>query len=272
MPSRFELLWKLQILLRPVFKMSESPTFRIVTLPKGREWSETDETALAIAQKFREFRLHALQTAPEAFATSYENESRRGLDHTFERLRNAKAAHFFALANDAPESTFMDDVDRLSKGKLVGQLVLLGPQDGGSGPSVSARTDPFARMTTTVEAVSSGHGPSGPQETPVMHFHLNGVFVDPSARRGGLGKALIDIALLRAEAEANKVSAVPHVSISVNEENPSARKLYEKAGFKVVGEETYIQQPRMIMGESRSSEKVALQMELSMAAVQQVCL
>jgi ribosomal protein S18 acetylase RimI-like enzyme len=53
--------------------------------------------------------------------------------------------------------------------------------------------------------------------------------VDPVARGRGVGHALLDALILRVRA------AAPALSLSVEDGNTAARKLYESAGFVVVG-------------------------------------
>ena len=69
-------------------------TYQIVTIPK-LDQRITEHSQLALAHKFREFRLLALKTAPGTFASSYDDEVKRDLDHTFERLRHPKTTPFW---------------------------------------------------------------------------------------------------------------------------------------------------------------------------------
>lgn len=253
-------------------EVGNSPTFTILSLPKLQQNTEPDNHAIALARKFRELRLLALKTAPEAFAASYDVENERGLEQTLQRLNSAKAIHFIAIEDDpgiGADSTSEDDFGHLLASDWVGMIVLLGPETEPSSSTVSARSDPFARMT----AATSPHGTtvSPPQRegkvAQTFHYHLNGVFVSPSARKSGLGRALIAAALAGADFEAQRLDAQTKCSILVDSENRAARGLYEKAGFLGVGEETYVQQPRaLVVGEPRALEKVALLMELERGA------
>ena len=238
--------------------MTEPNTYQIVTLPKLRNGSETESRMNALAEKLRALRLRALQVAPEAFAAEYELEKQRRLDQTLERLNTPKAIHFIATSKSGltPGSPgYSDDVDGIVSREWLGMIVLLGPQEDEEG--VSERQDPFARMTadgTVIHSVAQSlHNPPG---CNALHFHLNGMFVDLSARRGGLGKALIDAALRRAEAEACKASTGLRVTISVYDHNVAARKLYERSGFEVIKEEKSRTKPGAM----------AVHLELSLAA------
>jgi ribosomal protein S18 acetylase RimI-like enzyme len=221
--------------------------YQIVTIPKlDARISQQDQ--LALAHKFREFRLLALKTAPGAFASSYDDEVKRDLDHTFERLRHPKATQFVALASEAstPDKTVVReaDIDELLSRDWLGFIVLIGLDE--SQGSVSAKSDPLSQIaiTSSEERVLELHN-------DVMRFHLNGMFVSPSARRCGMGARLIEAALDAAKSRSGKSSRGFHCTIIVDEWNDAAIKLYERVGFAIVAKETY--------GEDR----IALRMELS---------
>lgn len=218
--------------------MNETTTYQIITLPKPRDGPAPDAKLIALAEKYRKLRLRALQAAPEAFAATYEGESQRDLSQTIERLSDQKAVHFVAtsIARTPTSSPLEDSEAELdANSKWLGMIVLLGPQVGDG--NLAVEQDPFRTMTAKGEVLSSVH-PSlhSPAGSTALHFHLNGVFVDPSARGGGLGKALMDAALQRAEAEARRERKGLRLTISVFDHNVAARKMYEKAGFEVISE------------------------------------
>ncbi|KAK3708869.1 hypothetical protein LTR37_011199 [Vermiconidia calcicola] len=240
--------------------MAERPTFRIVTIPKIRE---TDIKMTALAHKFQDFRLHCLREAPDSFASTYEVESQRGLEHSVQRLINPKAAQFVALRDPDPETASAarsEDLDRLLNCEWAGINVLLGPEEGSDLPAPSAhldrfpRGDPFQQMTTAKLSLNSSQDAGMPD---VLHFHINGMFVSPSTRGAGLGNALMDGVLRRAEEEAARTNSSLHITISVFAHNVAAMHLYDKAGFVVVEK-----------SQSRSRpEFMAVHMELNRAAV-----
>ena len=239
--------------------MAESFTFRIVTLPKPRDRAAPDATTIALAKKFRELRLRSLKAAPDAFASTYEEESERGIEQTLDRMTNAKATQFIAVKKPPTESPGFEghnDVERILKNEWLGLIVLLGPVEDNPADGTPKR-DPFAKMTAgnrENKFLNSGSVPSVPS---VLHYHLNGMFVDPSTRGGGLGNALVDAALQWAEADVAKLNAGLRVTIIVYKHNVAARKLYEKAGFKVTEERPSL---------TRDDGSIAVDMELTMAA------
>ena len=238
-------------------------THSIVTVVKLNEQSyRDDKQAISLARTFRNFRLLALKTAPSAFAASYHEESRRRLDQTIERLTNTRATQFVALScSDSEEHASVGPaeatVEHLLSNDWHGTIVILGPQEA-SAQSVTATTDPFGAVTslTTEEANVR------PGKDSQLHYHLNGIFVVPQARGSGLGRRLIEAALGKARADADRLKQDCSCTIIVDEMNAAAKSLYERCGFAVVSKETYVQRPRgLVHGESQSEERIALRME-----------
>jgi ribosomal protein S18 acetylase RimI-like enzyme len=223
--------------------------YQIVTIPKLDE-RITEHNQLALAHKFREFRLLALKTAPGAFASSYDDEAKRNLDQTFERLRHAKATRFVALASEAstPDTAQIHeaDVGELLNRDWLGSIVLIGPERGLG--TVSAKADPLSQIANKTYSAETAYEM---RNNDVMRFHLNGMFVSPSARRCGMGVRLIEAALGTARSISREKRCGSHCTIIVDEWNDAAIKLYERVGFEVVAKETY------------NENRIALRMELS---------
>lgn len=219
---------------------------RIVTIPKLSDKATSDSQMIALAHKFRRFRLFALQESPGAFASSYEEEADRGLDQTFDRLRSTKATQFVALADDTAmqaDDVRETEVQDLMDNDWVGFIVLIRLQNSSDG--ISAKSDPIDQIAQDKSQMCDAGKP--------LRFHLNGMFVHPSARRAGLGKRLIRAALEKARAESTSHDRDFACTIIVDEWNASARTLYQRCGFQVLAKEIY--------GEDR----VALRMELQEA-------
>jgi GNAT superfamily N-acetyltransferase len=223
-------------------------SYRIVTIPKFAGDDTVSNTPLSLARKFRDFRLLALKTSPGAFASTYEDESQRSIDHTFERLRNTKATHFVAVAVAVADALDDDlaceaNTNDLLQLDWLGTVVLMGPNHDSR--SISAKANPFAQMASRDDQVATAKGHEA------LYFHLNGMFVQPSARRCGMGRRLIEAALGRAREKcASSDLKSIHCTIIVDEWNDSARSLYAGCGFEVVATEIY--------GDNR----VAIRMEL----------
>ncbi|KAK4543678.1 hypothetical protein LTR36_005323 [Oleoguttula mirabilis] len=254
------------------------PAFTIRALPKLPVCPESDSYAIALAHKFRDIRLQSLKFAPEAFASSYEIESQRGIDHTLQRLSNPKADVIVAISSGSAVGgghANVDELQQLLQADWVGFTGLLGPETEQTLSVVSAKRDPWAKVTAATSTDTATGATAAPVtmsdggDVKTLHYHIGGVFVSPSARHSGLGKAMIATAVAKAEAEARRAHASMRCSVLVKPENTAARGLYAKAGFVVVGEETYVQPPRsLVPGESQTEKMVALRMELHRAVSQ----
>lgn len=230
--------------------------FEILTLPKDIEMSPKNEIAKTLAGKCRDMRLEGLKTSPGAFASSYDEEAQRGLGFTMQRLSNPRAAHFVALASEDTtkgHNSHEGDLCALTTRDWIGSLVLMGPHTDAAG--ISPKSDPFPTMADPRSPdISKSRGRLIEKE---LHFHLNGMFVVPFARRSGVGMALLRAALDRANSEGRQCSCSVNCSIIVDEWNVSARSLYERCGFRVVAKELY------------GDDRIALRMELQQTVLEE---
>jgi GNAT superfamily N-acetyltransferase len=218
--------------------------YRIVTIPKFAGDEMINIQPLALAHKFRDFRLLALKTSPGAFGSTYEDESQRSLDHAFERLKTTKATHFVALAvDDALDDDAVCEADTsyLLQHDWLGTVVLMGPNEDSK--IISANADPLGQMAGQNDQVAEVGGHEA------LHFHLNGMFVQEFARRSGMGKRLIGAALRKAREKSSGVKGL-HCTIIVDEWNDSAKSLYTRCGFEVMAREVY------------GGNRIALRMEM----------
>jgi ribosomal protein S18 acetylase RimI-like enzyme len=207
-------------------------SYRIVTIPKFAGDETNNVPQLALAHRFRDFRLLALKSSPGAFASTYEEESRRSLDHTLERLMSTKAIQFVALAvGDAlgDDVVCEADTEELLEHDWLGTVVLMGPNEDSK--SISANADPLGQMEARSDQAAKG------EDHEALHFHLNGMFVRTFARGAGMGRRLIEVALGKAREKSGGIG--PHCTIIVDEWNDKAKNLYERCGFEVVATEVY---------------------------------
>lgn len=240
------------------------PTFHVIELTKPPIDAEKRSEWFAVAEKFRSLRLRALETAPEAFASSCEIESQRGLDKTFERLKTPKAHQFVAVESDDTKSFSVAsaDIANICKYEWVGMVVILGPME----VDVHAREDPYKQMVGAHRNADTAPESSGrSRRSSPKEFVLNGVFVEPSVRGKGVGRALIETAVKMVQGHNTPRDYALSMTALVHVENSEARKLYESAGFVGVGEETYRQEPRALLGESQVVEKGVLKMRKTVA-------
>jgi ribosomal protein S18 acetylase RimI-like enzyme len=215
----------------------EPELYSVIRLPKLQDYNGPDANQLA--EKLRELRLLALKTDPGAFASSYEVEVEKVLQHTLQRLESAQANHFVAA-----QGTFnADDIllSDLLSARWVGMIVLFGPL----AEQISAKSDPLHQIKS---------------EVSFGRYHLNGIFVHAGMRRTGMGRALIAAALAKGRADAASRGENFHCTIMVDSENAAASQLYKSFGFRVTGTETFFQQARSSL--YREAERVAIVMEL----------
>lgn len=79
--------------------------------------------------------------------------------------------------------------------------------------------------------IDEGEQLFGEEETFPGEWYLDSISVDPAFRGKGIGAELIEAIPLLAEKEGKSL-----IGLSVDEVNPKAKRLYERMGFKVVGE------------------------------------
>ena len=204
--------------------------FDVIALPN--EWTDTHELQ-ETARKYRQIRLLALQASPNAYASTYEKELEFPPDMWLQRLRNRSARHIIATA-DSREP--VSDALVRGNGNWVGLIVVL-EKSTPENPSVT--TSPWSSAIPQERGFSTSSRPTDMVLDRVW-YQLNGLFVHPSARRQGLGKALIYAALEHIKTSmANHGTRATKVVILVDLWNETARALYSSCGFKVEDEDDY---------------------------------
>jgi GNAT superfamily N-acetyltransferase len=171
-----------------------------------------DESARTWQHRTKDFRLFALKTAPEAFLSTYEREVAFADDVWYTRITNPQASTFVAL----------------QESRIVGSLVLIGPL-----PYVaedhSPRENPWLPPSTTATSPA--------KEPAVSHWRVNGMFVLPEVRRQGTAGALIEKSMAFGQEQAALSGKEFVASIAVDDDNPPAKRLYEKCGFVTIKSE-----------------------------------
>lgn len=203
---------------------------RIVLLPHvspdGTGDAELEKISI---NQLRDFRLASLQADPDAFGSSYAVESQKPFSFWRSRLSGSKATHFVAVRG-------ADD--------WIGMIVLLGPQDMDPTEVVSAKGSPWPMFTSS--RASQETTSSTVQDTwDVASYHISGTFTLPSARGLGVAKSVLKEALRHAAAESQRLGKRQvRCTLTVDQVNEAATKLYESVGFYHVGEEWYTPLPR----------------------------
>ena len=211
-----------------IYSRKDANLFAFEYLPSS--WTD-QKRLLDIASKYRQFRLQSLQLAPEAFASTYEQEILFGQEVWLQRLENGNAKHIMAVQQNG-DNIHAPRVE--AENEWVGMIVIIEKEDS---ETVSASTSPWSyNLSQKKDDRSDGEDGSCHN----YHYLVNGLFVHPSSRRTGLGTKLIQEALAYV-----KILAVQRglqsglVSILVDTWNKAAIALYSSCGFQVIEESEY---------------------------------
>jgi ribosomal protein S18 acetylase RimI-like enzyme len=215
---------------------ASKPPYSIEFLPK--QWDDSEKLKRTAAL-FSDLRLRSLQLSPEAFASTYDQEVKTTIETSLQRLQNRNAQQIIATAPGQPREGSQGEVISEWKGMIV---VLEKEATDVMDADVSPWATNQKKMVPKehqVQTASSEMAPmscSGDSSTPIF-YTINGVFVDPSLRRSGLGKVLVReaISYVKKKLLEKELSAV-RVDVSVFSENAAAIGLYSSCGFNIVGE------------------------------------
>ena len=215
----------------------EPTSFHILNLSKPKDYSEENVIGRRLAEKHREIRLLGLKASPEAFSSKYEEVAQRPLSSFAKSLFGPTVDQFIALDRAVPEQFDVNNdehVEVLLSAQWIGMLVLTGPAEDSK--SATGSQDP-SLPTMDPKHETSVEYKAKPSVTEPLSLELNGFFVDPRARRLGVGKALVGTALAKGEATARRLQTNLECIVLVYATNEGARRFYEKAGFRVTGDE-----------------------------------
>ena len=205
----------------------------ISALPKQGRGRTDMET---ITHRARDFRLKSLQLAPESFGITYEMEMAKGPDYWSNRVTNPKATTFIAYRSNATKfgDGVEDHIQECLGAEWLGSIILLGPKSGIA--KFSANTSPWVVMDQASEDLEN----LTREAKPARHYLINAMFVMPAARGLGVGKALVNSALDHAVKQTKESNfETMRCTIFTDKDNDSARELYLKSGFEIVGEEMF---------------------------------
>ena len=213
----------------PIFQMAQDKSYTIVALPRDTQGETNFKMLVARA---RDFRLQSLQLAPESFGIAYESEVNREPEFWTNRVANPKATTFIACRYDQTKikDAMNDHVQAVLDAEWLGSIILLGPKYG---------VAEFALDTSPWKIIGEDSRHDRVSE-PIRHYLINGMFVMPTARGLGLGKALMTTALENAEKQTRSTGGeTKKCTIVVDKYNDPARHLYLRSGFKVIKEEMF---------------------------------
>ncbi|XPS75442.1 hypothetical protein M3J07_007520 [Ascochyta lentis] len=194
--------------------------YTTIRLPK-----ETDDASLnALATKFRAFKLHALEVAPEAFSAELDVESRLPPSTWLRRITEPSTTILICVATEAdtskePSTSGSNQLRILLDGEWTRTFTVIGP--------VSRKDYIWPE---------SGQPEPGPEGSETR-WQLTSLFTLPAYRGHGIAKQLTEAAvefgkLASAEVEGKSGTKVrTRVRLVVHPKNTGVVKMYEKLGF-----------------------------------------
>jgi len=196
--------------------MAES--YKVQLLPKSHHdpsvWTQ-------IIERQKSLRLQSLQLSPESFSSTYAREARFTEKDWEARLQNPLAFTFIVVGPPGGTAEGLGDYDFLN-GAWVGMVVLIGP---------------FIRIGSLAQK-DLGHEEKVEEQRPMRphyDYQVDGLIVLPQARRLGLGKALLKLAIDHADAFGRMSGAAEvNIKLSVSSGNSKALVLYQKMGFQLL--------------------------------------
>ncbi|KAF2471973.1 uncharacterized protein BDR25DRAFT_392983 [Lindgomyces ingoldianus] len=193
--------------------------FTISLLPKAHDdldiWDQ-------IISNQKGLRLQSPQISPESFSSSYEKESQFTRNDWEARLQTPLASTF--ISSELKRGSTLDEVNiaDVVQQPWLGSAVLVGP--------ISSFADSSISECLTEDPETEERG-------PVLRFEICGLFVRPDSRQLGLGKALIEAAVLHGASLAREAGACKVcVRVSTALGNSNALELYKRVGFAMVND------------------------------------
>ncbi|KAM0230299.1 hypothetical protein ACHAPO_009292 [Fusarium lateritium] len=174
-----------------------------------------------LIDKYRAFRLSALELSPKSFSSTYAREVELPKEKWEARLSDPLAINTVVVSK--PDTSSADDLSLILNSPWLASLVLCGPFDAHSAAKTWERQQNF----------DLGYLNFGPLKPDIKQAYvLNAIYVPPSQRRKGLANRLVENAkqLVAGTYRENKVMLV----LIVNFESVAAIKCYEKSGFELV--------------------------------------
>ena len=209
--------------------MASASVFSVETIQK----QFNDDTLLEkYIDKYRELRLQALRSDPDAFSATFESESRQPSEFWAGRLLVPKARHFVVIQwnNTLDIDPTSNDPHAILEAEWVGCLVLLGPAVVASGDTSPWRSLVGGRLVEDNAAATS--------DTTASAYHLVGFYIAPEVRRRGLGTYLVHAAVEKIAYDGQTMhSARAICTVGASQRNLVVRKLLKRMGFLEVAEE-----------------------------------
>lgn len=201
-------------------------------------------TALpSLVTKYKTLRLSALQLEPTAFSSTYDREKQFSHETWVSRVQNSQGTTYIALNSSQSEPTSTDQEQRkdnqlqqLLENEWVGQITLLGPEVLVDQNEREKPWMPFLGGWDKERRRLTGFDMDRRQRRSDAYMVM-GMFVMPNWRGRGVGRRLIEEALRGICSEKTAVVVVA----MAEQDNHTARRLYDGCGFGVLDEAVEVQ-------------------------------
>jgi len=209
--------------------MAPASMFTIVTIPKQ---FNDDALLRKYIDKYRELRLRSLKSDPDAFSSTFADESKETFEFWKGRMLVPKARHFMAVrSNNASNPASKSDYPHaVLETEWVGTLVLLGPRAVARDDESPWKT--FARGRFVEDDAEAN------SESVASAYHLAGLYIAPETRGQGLGSFLVHTAMEVIAHDRQKMyNASAICTVGTSHTNLVVRRLFKTTGFVEVAEE-----------------------------------
>jgi GNAT superfamily N-acetyltransferase len=200
---------------------SSAKTYTTTSIPRDCASSHLD----ALAVKFRNFKLDALLSAPEAFSAEFDSESQLPHSTWLSRITESSTTILVCVATNTYTDEYAptlgdEQIKTLLEGEWTGTFTLIGP--------VSRAHYIWPE---------SGQPEPGPEGSETR-WQLTSLFTLPAYRGLGIAKRLTEAAVEFGKNASNEMSRATgrvvrtRVRLIVHPKNTGVVKMYEKFGFK----------------------------------------
>ncbi|PGH17204.1 hypothetical protein AJ79_01342 [Helicocarpus griseus UAMH5409] len=210
-----------------------APSTRVIQVHRPLASSPLEEQ---LCQRYKTARLRALKEDPQAFSSTYEQESKFNHADWAKRLRNPLGKTFAVVRTEAGNNA--TEIEHLTGNEWLGMIVFIGPRAlPADGSESNTPWKPFLPPADNNEAPSLAS-----IEGSEAAYVAVSMFVLAEARRQGLGRKLIGAGVEAVRQEAISMRATrANVGLWVEADNKPSQRLYEECGFSFLPKDPALQ-------------------------------